>query len=336
MEPKKISQASIYRENMKKKRLFITIFVLLLILSTLSVAARQHDENRNHSLPLWSPSGEYLAYTSWQNSNFEIWLSSSNGESQNKIFDLGEISIYLSYAWDSQGNFLVFSFRRADLSGEVHIYSIDTQESTLLFRENATTLLGAPAIAPSGNEIAFLSEKMNEYSLSIIDLSDISHRVLSSSTSSGYWSLHWVSNEEIVFTTSEGIKFISIKDGEILDSYDEYIAYDISSDPNGNLIFNAQMVDKRDIFDAYLLQKSEDNLINVTSEQFNRALYTRWLNEETIVFTSFLSGNWDVWNINIESGNAENLTEELNSSQEIELSVNPITKQIVFYLTFRE
>jgi len=105
----------------------------------------------NNSSPRWSPDGSKLIFHTDRDGNFEIYITSVDGElaqlTDNAADDLAP-------DWSPDGNRIAFSSNR---NGKQHIYVMDADGSSLAQITNSTAEDTEPAWAPDGKRIAFTS-----------------------------------------------------------------------------------------------------------------------------------------------------------------------------------
>jgi Tol biopolymer transport system component len=310
-------------------------FWVYLFLAVALPSGLAQSPSRNFSFPKWSPDGNYLLYLSYENvseigsGDFELWVSSVTDKSQRMVFEFPSGSGFINYTWNKQSKAFVFLFRNPDKFTELNMFSLMTNEIVTLSRIPNGTPINQPVISPDGTKAAFIFENGGEYSVSIVDLLDSSNHPLTTPSEQGYWSIAWLSDENIALATINGLLIIRVEDGTILDSYPDLIAYDMDVNSDGKLLVNADMDEGN--FEALLLS-FVDAPINLTQGNFGQVNLPRWLDNNTIVFKSDKDGNWDIWKIDINAQNAENLTNDL-TSRTFFPDVNPVTKQIAFALS---
>ncbi|CAB0151877.1 Protein TolB [Pseudidiomarina piscicola] len=109
--------------------------------------------------PVFSPDGNYIAFTSDQGGGDNIWVMDADGENARAVTD-ETFRLLNSPAWSPDGQFLVarkhYTARRSLGAGEVWMYHVNGGSGVQLTeRPNDQKDLGEPAFSPDGRYIYF-------------------------------------------------------------------------------------------------------------------------------------------------------------------------------------
>jgi len=115
-------------------------------------------------LPSWSPSGNYITYTSYKRLNPDLWWTSVSGKSR------GILSFYpglnTAASWSPDGSQLAVTLSK---DGNAEIYTMKRDGSglkRLTFNQSIDT---SPTWSPTGREIAFNSDRSGTPQVYIMD-----------------------------------------------------------------------------------------------------------------------------------------------------------------------
>ncbi len=114
--------------------------------------------------PIWSPTGEWLAFAGLAESNAEIYIVDSNGSGLRNITNHPAADRF--GAWSPDGQKVAFV---SDRDGAIGIYSIDLQggEATLLSDPESPS--GGPSWSPDGTQLAFMSSSLGDVEIYVMD-----------------------------------------------------------------------------------------------------------------------------------------------------------------------
>jgi len=192
---------------------------------TVLVSSAIHAER-----PSWSPTGDQLAFHSYQNGGNEIYIVNFDGTNLRQItFSSADDK---NAAWSPDGRLIAFQSNR---SGDYSIYTIDLASGELREVTTAPTDDEYPAWSPDGEQIIFQSLTDAAYGLYTIASSGRNRQPLQMSNA---FSPAWSPNQ----TT---IAFSGIAEGEDLDRQNrEIFTLNISTGEVKRLTFN-------DVYDDY-------------------------------------------------------------------------------------
>jgi Tol biopolymer transport system component len=114
--------------------------------------------------PLWSPTGEYIAFGSDQGQGVDVYVVDSSGENLRNLTDRPGLDSFGGWAPSGQELLII-----SDRDGELAIYavSLDDGESRLL--TDPGTPSAAPAWSPDGTMIAFVSVANDDVEIFVMD-----------------------------------------------------------------------------------------------------------------------------------------------------------------------
>jgi TolB protein len=122
--------------------------------------------NVNDSFPAWSPDGSKVAFRRLSNGNFDVYVVNADGSGLQRLTTASSVESYP--AWTPDGKQIVFASNRNDPNPttctniEACTYNIflmhaDGSHVRQLSSGSASDI--APAVAPDGNTIAFMSNR---------------------------------------------------------------------------------------------------------------------------------------------------------------------------------
>lgn len=115
-------------------------------------------------LPAWSPSGNYITYTSYRRLNPDLWWVSSSGKSRGILSFFPGLNAAAS--WSPDGERIALSISK---DGNAEIYTVKrdgTDFKRLTFNRGIDT---SPSWSPNGREIAFNSDRSGAPHIYIMD-----------------------------------------------------------------------------------------------------------------------------------------------------------------------
>ncbi len=116
------------------------------------------------SQPVWSPSGNQIAFSLWQNGYQDIYIIEldSNNQIQSAKAITHDKFTDISPNWSPDGQYLFFS---SDRSGIFNLYAYNVENEQLFRLTNVLTGAFEPAISPDGEELAFIQYHSSGYEL---------------------------------------------------------------------------------------------------------------------------------------------------------------------------
>jgi len=115
-------------------------------------------------LPGWSPSGNYITYTSYRRMNPDLWWVSATGKSR------GILSFYnglnTAASWSPDGQRIAVSLSK---DGNSEIYSMRRDGTDLKRLTFSAGIDTSPTWSPSGREIAFNSDRAGSPQIYVMD-----------------------------------------------------------------------------------------------------------------------------------------------------------------------
>jgi hypothetical protein len=124
------------------------------------------------SQPVWSPSGNQIAFSLWQNGYQDIYIIeldknnqilSTKAITQDKFTDI-------SPNWSPDEQYLFFS---SDRSGIFNLYAYNLENKHFYRLTNVLTGVFEPAISPDGKELAFIQYHASGYELHLADIDQL-------------------------------------------------------------------------------------------------------------------------------------------------------------------
>jgi Tol biopolymer transport system component len=92
----------------------------------------------------WSPGGLLMAFSSYRDGNWEIYLMNADGSNQHNITNFASHQDFLP-AWSPDGTRIVFN---SDRSGNFDIYAVNTDGANLVNLSDSSSSDQYPAWSP--------------------------------------------------------------------------------------------------------------------------------------------------------------------------------------------
>jgi|GEM_PF-5768561 len=320
----------------------IKAFIILLLLalsnslyipneSTLATSTQDNETNRNNAMPLWSPNGEYMVYTSWTGSameNLEIWLYKSDG-TVNKKIEVDEINLALVYTWSPDSSFIIISYKKIDQTTIIYQYSLETEILEKIFElEDNITILSELSISPNSEQLAFTYRDRDGFVLSTLNLSDTSYNIWNNSDI-GHRAAIWLSNDIILFSTTYELLTLNIRTGVVDSLIEEDISITEIIKYQEKILLLAGTYEEILQTNIYIFNIETGLVKNITNQNFGVVINANWVDNDNIVFVSVLDNTTNIWMLELESLEVTNLTED-NDDLIINLSFNSNTELIFF------
>ncbi len=139
-------------------------------LETATVDQQRHrlTENEDHTqydTPRFSPDGQAVALSVWQEGRRDLWLYSPEGEPLRRI--TADAAIDTSPVWSADGRWLYFT---SDRSGVPNIYGIELATEHLYQITNVLTGATRASVHPSGQWMAYQEYAQHGWDVRILDL----------------------------------------------------------------------------------------------------------------------------------------------------------------------
>ena len=153
----------------------------------------------DNRMPKWSPLGDRIAFVSFRDWNYEIYVMDTDGGNPQRLTD-NIIAYESSPSWSPSGRHIAFSSNRdsenpADLDDKngFHIYVMDADGSNSRRLTDASGWDGVPFWSPDGESIAFTSNRMKEaqFDIYVMDIDGGNLRRLTDAASSDF-GMDWV------------------------------------------------------------------------------------------------------------------------------------------------
>jgi TolB protein len=114
--------------------------------------------------PAWSPSGEYLVFTSYLTGNPDLLQYHTGSGKLAKLSD--KSGLHSAPAWSPDGKKIAFTY---SLNGNAEIYLLERGNYKWRRLTNNPAIESAPSWSPSGNQIAFTSDRSGNPQIYLMD-----------------------------------------------------------------------------------------------------------------------------------------------------------------------
>ena len=122
------------------------------------------EDGTNISQPVWSPKGNKIAFSMWQQGYQDIYVI--NLDNNFRIISIKPITLDrhtdISPTWSPDGRYLYFS---SDRTGIFNLYAYQLEDEKLFRLTNVITGAFEPAISPDGKNMAFIEYHTTGYEL---------------------------------------------------------------------------------------------------------------------------------------------------------------------------
>src|SRR5579883_451944 len=147
------------------------------------VARRITDLFNDARQPVWSPDGEWIAFSGYRDGGYDLWAIAPDGSHQHKLttgpFDDREP------AWSHDGSRIAFASDRGNpLGGSYNIWVLDVASGVVSRLTHDPSENRMPSWSPDDREIAFHSTREDGHSVFAVRVSDGSERKIETATSS--------------------------------------------------------------------------------------------------------------------------------------------------------
>ncbi len=222
------------------------------------------------SAPVWSPTGEWLAFDSAPPDSSNIYLARADGSEVRQLTDTPGADRFAS--WSPDGSHLLFISNRNSIIG---IYRIAVQGGEAELLSDPMSVNAMPAYSPDGRRIAFVSNRDNDVDIYVMD-ADGSNVVRLTDTPDfdGYprWSpdgrkiaflTNRDGNPEIYVMNADGSDQVNLTNNPAQDS----LQGDFEWSPDGRyILFHS---DREGSVDVYVMNADGSNPVNVSRNEAN-------------------------------------------------------------------
>ncbi len=162
-------------------------------------------------VPLWTPDGERIVFTSLRDGNFGIYWKAADGTGQVEPL-LGGVPDRRIFpaAFSGDGKIILLSEAGSASSFDIGILSMEAEpEHELLLHENHGET--QPRISPDGQWIAYMSDESGQYEVYVRPFPDVNKRKLQVSTSGGTEPKWSRDGKKLFYRSGEAIMAVSVK-----------------------------------------------------------------------------------------------------------------------------
>lgn len=126
---------------------------------------RLTTEPGNDEFPVWSPSGDTIAFVSYRDGFPTIYLMNTDGSEQRKLMD-SDMRMILP-AWSPDGTKIAFT---SGTTKDTQIFIIDIDGTNLVQVTDELGFNEHPTWSPDGTKIAFFSDRSGNHDIFIINI----------------------------------------------------------------------------------------------------------------------------------------------------------------------
>jgi Tol biopolymer transport system component len=231
------------------------------------------DTGRN-SGPAWSPDGTKIAFESYRDGNWEIYLMNADGSGLTRLTN--NSSYDLNPSWSPGGDKIIFDSER-DGDGEIYVMNADGSSVTQL--TNNTAGDANPDFSPDGTKVVFVSYRTGTAHIFVMNADGSSQVNLTASAGGGYEPAWSPDGAKIAFSTSRvgGPEiFVMNADGSnpirLTDSIGENERPDWSVDGE-RIIFSGF---RGSDYDLYVINADGSSEVNLTDTSEVDECYPSW------------------------------------------------------------
>jgi TolB protein len=201
-----------------------------------------NDPADDHS-PDWSPDGTRIAFVSYQDGIYNIYMMHADGSNLVQVTHDGESS---SWSWSPDGDTIAFASKQG---GESNIYTMQADSGTVTRITHDGG--GSPLWSPDGHYISYMTSNKNVRFVMLVEPLDSSTTTLMTTTKQVQQRL-WASDGSMLAITTEYMTTIVRRDASLVGVI-------------GNFVMQEWFPDG-----AHLLGKSSDGLAIVTPDGHER------------------------------------------------------------------
>lgn len=275
-------------------------------------------------MPMWSPDGNKIVFTSNRNGNFDIYTMNVDGSNVRQLTKDPFAKLYSVQsptdrqpAWSPDGEQIVFVSGRDNqmwsfTEMSIYVMGVDGSDPIQLTNPGSVAGLGlekSPVWSPDGSSIAFVHDSYNKSDIFVMKPDGSSVIQL---TSYQAYTFDWSPDgEQIMFASqqnSEGDIYVMNADGSnIVRLTNEGLNIDkISWSPNGDLVAFASNRDGD--WEIYVMNTDGSNIVQLTDNQSDDQ-WPDWSPDNMhIVYASDRDGDWDIYIFDLGGGNLSQIT----------------------------
>ena len=274
---------------------------------------RLTDDSRRDAQPSWSPDGGQIAFSSYGDGNWDIYVMAADGSNPTRLTDDSRQDVQPS--WSPDGGRIVFSSNRRDGNWDIYVMAADGSNPTRLTDDSRRDEY--PSWSPDGGRIAFSSTRRDgNYDIYVMAadgsnptrLTDDSRRDEYPSWSPdggriAFSSTRRDGNYDIYVMAADGSNPTRLTDDSRRDEYPSW------SPDGGRIAFSSTRRDGN--YDIYVMAADGSNPTRLTDDS-RRDVQPSWSPDGgRIAFSSTRrDGNWDIYVMEVDGAETLGPVEE--------------------------
>ncbi|GAB5495263.1 MAG: hypothetical protein Phyf2KO_03430 [Phycisphaerales bacterium] len=254
-------------------------------------SVRRITDDGSSYAPAWSPDGKTIAFNSHRSGGWKIWLVDSDGKNPRRLTSTTSSGFNYEYfpSWAPDGDSIVFEkWNNKVMRFQINAVQVDGTHERVVYESDGHCRL--PSYSPDGSAIAFNSNEDGDEEIYTVSPDGTNVRKLTD-------------NDAIDF----GATFSS--DGKLIVFHSnlsgEFRTYTMK--PDGSDVRLIEQITAQDHRQGWTATDSNSKSIPYHALQ---GTGTR-LDSTTgkLIFQSASNGEWDIWSIDLHSGERERLTD---------------------------
>lgn len=271
-----------------------------------SSVQRLTDDGSSYA-PAWSPDGETIAFNSHRSGGWKIWLVDENGENPRRLTSTSSAGFNYEYfpTWSPDGSSIVFEkWDNRALRFTINAVNADGSGERVIYESEGHSRL--PAFSPDGVSIAFHSNEDGDEEVYTIAPDGTNAQKLTDNDAIDFGATFTSDGKHILFHS---------------DRSGEFRTYTMK--PDGSDVTLIEHITAKDHRQGWTATDSNSKSIPY------HALHgtgTRLHSESgTLYFQSASGGEWDIWSLDLHSGERERLTD--NGSKDWQPALKPLPEK---------